>query len=306
MAAFIDERALNDASPKTVKLYSQTLALIERAGLDLEHFNSTDLLGMLAASFPPDWAGSTARAHLTRAATFGNWLARNHHTNCRHRAPKQSRRPMHRALPTAEETRRILSSLAERAATASPGRARTREQDYLIVRVLYETGARISEALALCIDDVQRTEHGACIIIRGTKSEAAERAVVVSDELADDLHKFRVRHHFFRGRFFRSRSKRPLDGGEFCKWLKAHCESIGVHCPVTPHTFRYSFILAQIAEGKSALEVMSRIGHTDIEMTVYYFNQVRRLMPWVEVNGDVAILEKRRGFAKKRFGKERP
>lgn len=211
---------------------------------------------------------------------------------------------MHRALPTAEETRRIFSSLAERAASASSGRARTREQDYLIVRVLYETGARISEALALCIDDLQRTEQGACIIIRGTKSDAAERAVCVSDELADDLHRFRVRHHIFRGRFFKSRSKRPLSAGEFCKWLKAHCEAIGVHCPVTPHTFRYNFILSQIAEGKSALEVMTRLGHTDVEMTVYYFNQVRRLMPFVEVNGDVAILERRRAFARKKHARE--
>jgi integrase/recombinase XerD len=276
--------------------------VLERTGLDLADFNSIDLLGMFAAHFPPTWATSTARAHLARLATFGNWLCRNHHTNCRHRAPKQSRRPMHRALPTAEETRRILSTLAERAATASPGRARTREQDYLIVRVLYETGARISEALALNVEDIERTEHGAVLIIRGTKSEAAERAVIVSDELADDLHRFRVRWHLFRGRFFKSRTRRPLNAGEFCKWLKAHCESIGVHCPVTPHTFRYAFILSQIEQGKSALEVMSRIGHTDIEMTVYYFNQVRRLMPWVEVNGDIAILERRRGFARKKFG----
>ena len=281
-----------------------TFVQLARSGLDLEAFNSIDLLGMFAASFPVTWASSTARAHLIRLAAFGNWLARNHHTNCRHRAPKQNRRPQHRALPTAEETRVILKALEERAALASPGRARTRQQDALIVRVLYETGARIGEALALCVEDVQRTEHGAVLIIRGTKSDAAERAVIVSDGLADDLHKFRVRHHIFRGRIFRSKTRRPLDGGEFCKWLRAFCESIGVHCIVTPHTFRYAYILGLVQQGKSALEVMTRIGHTDIEMTVYYFNQVRRLMPWVEVNGDVAILERRRSFAKKKFGEK--
>jgi integrase len=211
---------------------------------------------------------------------------------------------MHRALPTAEETRRIFEALAERAAMASPGRARTREQDYLLVRVLHETGARISEALSLNVDDVVRNEHGAHIIIRGTKSEAAERAVEVSDELAEDLRRFRVKHHIARGRFFRSRTRRPLAANEVCKWLKAFCESIGVHCPVTPHTFRYAYILGLVIAGKSALEVMSRIGHSDIEMTVYYFNQVRRMMPWVEVNGDIAILERRRSFARKKFGRE--
>lgn len=235
---------------------------------------------------------------------FRQLAARNHHTNMRHRAPSSSRRPKHRDLPTAEETRRLLSKLAERAAFASVGRRRTREQDYLIVRVLYETGARISEALALNVDDVTRTEHGAVIIIRGTKTDASERAVIVSDELADDLHSFRVRWHLARGRFFKSKTRRPLSGNEFGRWLKAFCKEIGIHCPVTPHTFRYAYILGLIEQGKSALEVMARIGHTDIEMTVYYFNQVRRLMPWVEVNGDIAILERRRSFARKKFGHE--
>lgn len=260
---------------------------------------------MFAASFPPQWKSSTAKAHLVRLCTFANWLCRNHHTTMRHRAPATSRRPMHRSLPTAEETRRLLSALAERAAFASPGRARTRAQDYLIVRVLYETGARISETLALNVDDVERhPEHGAVMIIHGTKSEASERAVIISDELAGDLHRFRVRWHLARGRIFKSKSRRPMTGDEFCRWLKAFCESIDIHCPVTPHTFRYAYILGQIEQGKSALEVMTRIGHTDIEMTVYYFNQVRRLMPWVEVNGDIAVLERKRRFYKKQFGHE--
>jgi integrase/recombinase XerD len=294
------------ASPSTIRLYTQTFALLRASGLDLDSFNSLDLSGMFAATFPVSWQSSTARAHVTRLCTFANWLCRNHHTNTRHRAPKQSRRPQHRSLPTAEETRRILSSLAERAALASVGRVRTREQDYLLVRVLYETGARISEALALNVEDVQRNEPDAYIIIRGTKSEAAERAVIVSDELANDIHRFRVRHHIFRGRLFRSKSKRPLRPNEFCKWLKRHCESIGVHVPVTPHTFRYAYIIGLIGEGKSAIEVMTRIGHSDVEMTVYYFNQVRRLMPWVEVSGDIAILERKRSFAKNEFGGNRP
>ncbi len=269
---------MEGGSPGTLRLYRMTFDALDRSGLDLETFNSTDLLGMFAASLPFTWADSTARLHLTRLATFANWLCRNHYTNCRHRAPKQSRRPKHRDLPTAEETRRILSSLAERAGTATRGRARTREQDYLIVRVLYETGARISEALALNVDDVKRTEHGAVVIIEGTKSEAAERAVIVSDELAEDLRRFRVRWHIFRGRLFRSKTNRPLSGDDFCRWLKAWCEHIGVSVPVTPHTFRYNYIIGLITSGKSALEVMSRIGHCDIEMTVYYFNQVVRLI----------------------------
>lgn len=256
-------------TPATLKLHRQTFHYLLAASLDLESFNSPDLLGMFAASFPPAWKSSTAKAHLQRLATFGNWLCRLHHTNTRHRGPSLSRRPMHRPLPTAEETRRILSKLCERAAMATPGRARTRQQDYLLVRVLSETGARISEALALCVDDVIADPRGACLVIRGTKSEAAERAVIVSDELVADLRAFRARWHIARGRIFRSRTRRVLRGEDFTRWLSEFCRSIDVHCHVTAHTFRYAYILGQIEQGKSAIEVMTRIGHSDIEMTVY-------------------------------------
>jgi integrase len=303
-ARFIEEQELKGASPHTLRGFQQSASYWLESGLSLEHFESKDLLEMFAAALPPTLASSTMIVHLTRLCTFSNWCARNHYTNMRHRAPHQSRRPKHRLLPTAEETRRLLNALAERAALATVGRARTRQQDYLIVRVLYETGARISEALALNVDDVFCSDdERSYIIIRGTKSEAAERAVAVSDELAQDLYNFRVRWHLARGRIFKSKSRRPLSGNEFGKWLKDFCASINIHCPVTPHTFRYAYILGLIEEGKSALEVMTRLGHTDVEMTVYYFNQVRRLMPYVEVSGDIAILERKRKFWKDKGSK---
>src|SRR5207253_9317425 len=139
---FLEEQELAGASPHTLRGHTQTLRYLLSSGLCLEHFESVDLLGMFAAELPPALQSSTVTLHLTHLCTFANWLARSHYTNMRHRAPRQSRRPKHRLLPTAEETRRMLSTLAERAAFASEGRKRTREQDYLIVRVLYETGAR--------------------------------------------------------------------------------------------------------------------------------------------------------------------
>lgn len=301
---FIEDLDDGGAAPATIRLYDRSLRQILRHGLEIADFDKDGLIEKVAALSPTGWQRSTLTAHLIRVATFGNWLCRSRITTRRHHPPEHSRKPKFRDLPTDDEIDLLLRSLAERAARATPGRARTRAQDELIVRVLLATGARRSEALDLTVDDLIIDEHPR-LIIRGTKSAAAERAVEISAALARQLKSYRARWHIARGRFFRSKTRRPLDGNEFGKWLKQYCVELGIKCIVTPHVFRHRWILEQIIAGKSALEVMTRIGHQDVEMTVYYFNQVRRLMPWVEVAGDIALLERKRNFWKRAMGQRR-
>jgi integrase len=268
------------------------LRLVVRWGLTLEDFDSPNLKQTFSAHFPSGWKPSTCTAYITRVCCFGNWLARSHYTNQRHHLPAAYRRMKNRPVPTDAEVERLIEHLRARASAAS-GWQRTRQQDLLIVRVLYETGARITEALSLNVDDVRAHGEGFYIIINGTKSESAHRAVPISCELAADLKAFRLHWGIARGRLFRSKSGRPLIGSVWGRVLKSYCVQLGIHCIVTPHVFRYAYILREIAKGTSALELMTRLGHSDITMTVYYFNQVRRLMPFIEFNADIALLEKK-------------
>ncbi|MCV5473143.1 tyrosine-type recombinase/integrase, partial [Escherichia coli] len=89
----------------------------------------------------------------------------------------------------------------------------------------------------------------------------------ISAELAAELHAYRVRYHIARGALFRSRTRRPINGGEWAKWLRDYCAAIGIETRVTPHVFRHRYIQCEVLRGTSALELMTRIGHTDIEMT---------------------------------------
>lgn len=195
----------------------------------------------------------------------------------------------------------MLAILRDRYQKARHGSARQRlyGKDYLLTAVLIETGARISEAIAIERRDLI-THEGAdelhhAIMLRGSKSDAAERAVQIPRWLNEELQVYARRFQLF-GRLFLGRGLRPLNRRTVGQWLTEFCEELQISCRVTPHLLRYRFILKLVVGGKSALDVMTRAGHTDVQMTVYYFNQVRRLMPWVEVNGDIALLEGRKKF----------
>jgi integrase len=248
-------------------------------------------------------ARTSKHQYIANVVTFANWCANSHYTDRHHRHERERYRPKTRDLPTASETRLIFEALRRRA-DESKGDVfkRTRSQDELIVRVLYETGARISEALNIFVEDVRQLQDTDYIVLRGSKSYASERAVEISRDLAEDLMEFRRTWGRLRGRLFNSRSGQPLARQTFTLWLTKFCASLKLSCHVTPHTFRYAWILGQIIEGKSALEVMTRAGHEKVDMTVYYFNQVRRLFPTVPISGDVALLERQMQVHKAIYG----
>jgi integrase len=300
---FLQEMDDVGASINTILNYKQTFLHFNKTTLTLEHFNSARIQEQFASTFPPTWERSTAEKHLCRIARFGNWLAANHHTRQRHRAPNARRRPKRREVMTPEEINNFLSYLRQRSHTASAFNRAAFTRDYLVVKVLHETGCRISEALDLCVDDIISNEHGHFALIRGTKTEDAERSVSISTELFIELVKFSREQSIIRGRLFRTRTGKRVDRVSFGHWLTSQCTKLEIGCHVTPHLFRYMYIIRKISEGESALEVMTRLGHSGVEQTVYYFNQVRRLMPWVTTNEDVNILERRMNYWRNRNGR---
>lgn len=276
---FLCELAANGSADQTLDLYSRTFTHLHRLSLTLRDFARPDLIACVRAAAPPEWKRSTLTTHLTRVATFANWLTLQGLTTTRHRAPSASKHPKLRDLPTDEEIEHLLADLATRTHHAPEGRARTRMQDEIITRILIDTGARISEVLRLENSAILRDQHGPRVVILGTKSAAAQRALVITPELHGLIHGFTRRWPPPQRTLFRSRSGQPIAAQTFCKWLRSYCLTLGIVAPITPHVFRHRWILQRICAGDSAIEVMTRAGHSSIEMTVYYFNQVRRLMP---------------------------
>jgi integrase len=272
--------AIDNASESTQDLYARTFAHLHAARITLRTFERPDLLNRIKAVAPKDWQKSTLVTHLTRVVTFANWLRAEGLISRKHQAPKQTKRPKLRELPTDEEIEQLLFDLTSRSHHSTHGRRRTRTQDEIITRLLIETGARISEVLALQPRHIVSDDFGSRIVIEGTKTLAAERAVQITHELSALIRGWLTDWQPPTPMMFRTRTDQPLIPGEFAKWLKAYCAALGIQAPITPHVLRHRWIFVQIVNGMEAFELMTRIGHSSIEMTTYYFNQVRRLLPF--------------------------
>ena len=311
--AFLLEKEIDDASAETIKKYRQTFKHF--AFLRLGYFNSEDLLNECAKRAPGKWLKSTLISHLQRVATFANWLCANHHTARRFRLPKHKRKPKARDVPTDEEIAQILEALRLRSLSGGAARRRTRTQDYLIVSILVETGCRIGECLEIVATDVRAFPDGDggetfTILIRDGKTENAERRVVVSQELFDEIQNFRVEFHRRTVRLFSSKTKRTLKPNEFTKFISDFCERLRppLSVRITPHLFRYAFIVRSIVRGCDPFELMVLLGHETLHQTLHYFNQVRRLMPYANPHPNLkraeATLSKTKNYFQKK-GKQK-
>jgi site-specific recombinase XerD len=247
------------------------------------------------------WSKITMQGHLVNLSTFGNWLCLNHLTNQRFH-PKVTRRPKRREIPKSFELELLFDSLRNDWQNSSDLKKFVTHQRYIFVRCLYELGARVSEVAGIYLNEITQGEKSWFVFIDGTKSESSKRTIELSNNLFSEINHFRNVYEL-EGRLFSSSRGNALDTCEFGRWLRVYSEKLGISCKIHPHLFRYLFIIESIKEGKDAIEVMTRLGHSDVSMTIYYFNQVRRLYPEAELSASISILEKKKGYNSKIYGK---
>lgn len=161
-----------------------------------------------------------------------------------------------------------------------------------LLRLLYATGLRGGEAVALSIRDVNLEDQ--YLIVRDSKN-GQERAIPFSDSLAGVLKQYA----FYRDRlpanlikddrFFIAPDGRKIKHRMFAKWFSRLLSTAAIKAGpgVTPHALRHTFSvhsLAMMAEqGKDiycSLPVLSAyLGHKAIESTNHYVRLVSSMYP---------------------------
>ncbi len=262
------------------------------AFLDISDFNLPDFQKYLFSKSCSSWTRRTIEQKVKILCIFGNWLCDKHITERRHR-PQFQRKPVRRETPESWELEILFDSLRQSLKVGTARRRLEQHQRYLILRILYETGCRISEAVGLYLEDVRIQSGKYFVLIRGTKSEAAERAVQISTELFEELNDYRNLYQV-KARLFSSNKGFKIDTSNFSSWLRHYGEKLGISCRINPHLFRYLFIIESIKKGGDLTEIMVRLGHSDVSMTIYYFNQVRRLYPDIALSNSISILEQKK------------
>ncbi|MDQ4008975.1 MAG: site-specific tyrosine recombinase XerD [Actinomycetota bacterium] len=180
------------------------------------------------------------------------------------RPPTPAKR-LPKALPL-DEVERLID------AAGGPGTALAL-RDRALLELLYGTGARISEAVGLDVDDVD-LESGA---VRLTGKGSKERAVPVGSYACAALSAYLVRARPRLAGGGRGTPAMYLNarGGRLSRqsaWsvLRSAAQRAGVRGDVSPHTLRHSFATHLLDGGADVRVVQELLGHASVTTTQVY------------------------------------
>lgn len=145
-------------------------------------------------------------------------------------------------------------------------------RDRAMLELMYGTGVRVSELLALQIEDLNTLAGFLRCMGKGRK----ERIVPVNQTSIDWTQRYLaqarnqlVRNHLERTLFVNAHG-RPLSRQGFFKILAAYAGQAGIKKEVTPHTMRHSFATHLLENGADLRAVQEMLGHADISTTQIY------------------------------------
>ncbi|MEZ3160970.1 site-specific tyrosine recombinase XerD [Microbacterium sp. BWT-B31] len=225
-----------------------------------------------AAAVPAPAAASLARLQ-SSVRGLHRFLAREgieaDDPSGRLRPPKASRR-----LPKALTIEQVESLLD--AAGPAPGAASDADlvplRDRALLELLYATGARVSEAVGLDVDDVVQ---GDLLRVRG--KGAKERIVPVGSyaRTAVDAYLIRARPELSRrgratSKLFLGVRGAPLSRQSAWLVIQRAAERAQLTAHVSPHTLRHSFATHLLQGGADVRVVQELLGHASVATTQIY------------------------------------
>ena len=145
-------------------------------------------------------------------------------------------------------------------------------RDRALLELLYATGARVSEAIGLDVDDLA---HGDVLRLRGKGSK--ERIVPIGSfaRAAVDAYLTRVRPALAAkghasARLFLGARGAPLSRQSAWLVIRAAAEKAQITSEVSPHTLRHSFATHLLQGGADVRVVQEMLGHSSVATTQIY------------------------------------
>jgi integrase/recombinase XerD len=169
--------------------------------------------------------------------------------------------------------RKAVDDLLE-APPMDSGRGR---RDRAMLDLLYATGLRVSELIALRIADLDDIAGTVRVIGKGNK----QRLVPVGEEAIASVREYcrGQRAALLKGKispylFVTARGTRMTRQG-FWKLLRAHGKRVGIFRKLSPHVLRHTFATHLLEGGADLRSVQTMLGHVDIGTTQIYTHVMR-------------------------------
>lgn len=209
-------------------------------------------------------ARTTAR-HLSTIRSFHHFLLRERiSTNDPTEGIEQPK--VGKRLPsvlTVEEVERLI---------ALPDASVLGKRDRAMLELLYGTGMRLSEMLALDVEDVHGTLGFVRVIGKGNKERIVPLGRLAIEAVREYVEEGRlelVRKTRTDALFVNARGGRLTRQGAW-KLMKQYAQRVPIQKPFSPHTLRHSFATHLIENGADLRSVQEMLGHADITTTEWY------------------------------------
>ena len=146
-------------------------------------------------------------------------------------------------------------------------------RDKTLIEVLYATGLRVSELIALRAGDLNLDEGYLTCIGKGDK----QRMVPLGHEAADWVRRYiregrptLIRKKHSPWLFVNARDGGPLSRVGFWKVLKEYGIKAGITRDLSPHVLRHSFATHLLERGADLRMIQMMLGHADLSTTQIY------------------------------------
>jgi integrase/recombinase XerD len=140
-----------------------------------------------------------------------------------------------------------------------------------MLELLYSTGIRVSELIALNVEDLdlQKAILTCCHSNRERKIPISRKCVELMKEYLEKVRPFMLREKDEKSLFVNTNGKRLTRQG-FWKIVKYYTSKANINKDITPHTLRHSFAAHLVQRGRDLKDVQMMLGHSDISSTQVY------------------------------------
>jgi len=142
-----------------------------------------------------------------------------------------------------------------------------------MLNILARAGLRLSEVLALKLDDVTLNDRSGSLLVRQGKGKK-ERTVALAKEARAALRAYlNVRPKMAQTEvLFISRSWQPLGPRDVQRLITEAKRRAGIQKQVTPHTLRHTFATRFLQNGGDVATLANLLGHTNVATTTRYLH----------------------------------
>jgi site-specific recombinase XerD len=266
---FVASRAtLSGDRPRTVDrarlVCRRWQAFVEGRGSSVATARAADLLAFVAQRQTDGVKNATIRGELCVIRTFYDHLLAHGKVAWSPAASLPTMicaPPAEKAYLTVDECVTILKSLD----TTDPHGLR----DYVVVALLWSTGLRSRELVALTWRDLD-LDHGALVVRDGKGGK--QRQIFLNDHILADLRAYRKRlgEDNHQPVFHSSTAGAPLSSQRLVEVVAAAARRAGIAKPVSPRTLRHTFATHLFEAGVTLEDIKELMGHDRLTETTVY------------------------------------